>query len=73
MPAVWNIINNALAMLKEHRPELRTFSVGLMEFLVDWGTRGPTIYEVHAPEILTCLCSVLEEVSGEQEGKRLWL
>lgn len=35
MAAVWNIINNALAMLKEHRPELRMLRVGLREFLVD--------------------------------------
>jgi len=36
MAAVWSIINNALAMLKEPRPEMRMINVGLMGFLVDW-------------------------------------
>lgn len=43
MAAVWSIINDALAMLKEPRPEMRMINVGLMVILVDWGTTRPTI------------------------------
>lgn len=46
MAAVWSIINDALAMLKEPGPETRMINVGLMGLLVDWGTTGPTIMQL---------------------------
>lgn len=78
MAAAWNIINDALAMLKKPGPEMRMINVGLMGLLVDWGTIGPTIIqlgynEAHAAEILTCLCSILKKGGGVQKGKCLWL
>lgn len=36
MTAVWSIINDALAMLKEPGAEVRMINVALMGFLVDW-------------------------------------
>lgn len=33
-------------MLKEPGPEMRMINVGLMGFLVDWGTMGPTIIQL---------------------------
>lgn len=35
MAAVWSIINDGPAMLKEPGPEMRMINVGLMGFLVD--------------------------------------
>ena len=50
MAAVWSIINDALAMLKEPGPEMRMINVGLMGLLVDWGTTGPAIIQLGFPE-----------------------
>lgn len=46
MAAVWSIINDALTMLEEPGPEMRMIDVGLMGFLVDWRTMGPTIIQL---------------------------
>lgn len=50
MAAVWSIINDALAMLKEPGPEMRMINVGLMGFLIEWGTAGPPIIQSGSTE-----------------------
>lgn len=35
MAAVWNVINDVLAMLKKPETEMRMINVGLMGFLLD--------------------------------------
>lgn len=45
MVAVWSIINDALAILKEPGPEMTMINVGLIGLLVDSGTMGPPIIQ----------------------------
>lgn len=46
MAAVWSIINDALAMLKEPGSEMKMTNVGLMGLRVDWGTAGSTMIQL---------------------------
>lgn len=45
MAAVWSIINDALAILKEPGPEMMMINVDLIGLLVDSGTMGPPIIQ----------------------------
>lgn len=72
MAAAWNIINDALAMLKEPEPGMRMINAGLMGLLADRATTGPTIIQLYysearAVEILTCLCSIFQRAVGPRK------
>lgn len=50
MAAVWSVINDALATLKELWPEMRMNNVHLMGFLLDWEAASPPIIQFGSTE-----------------------
>lgn len=50
MAAVWSVINDALATLKELWPEMRMNNVHLMGFLIDWEAARPPIIQFGSTE-----------------------